>query len=499
MGAGQSYLYINLQNKDQKCTVNGCTVTPSTALFKDTIDFEVVTYTFNYNGKDSTNFDIYIYDSKEAVYDSSYIFGYCSPTSNQVANKVEVYYSVLCRDKPLVISFDTNSQKYNCIYNDLKYARWNWASYITEHTFKGDVLTELKQQYRRLLLNKTIKLAVGDEVTNDVTVFQQTIDEGKKNYRIVYTPNGKESVLNSSCIFNHENEKIDGSKQLEVKNGCKELTVKENANQIDPYCLTSVKDHFFDGIIVYYHKENGKKFTALYLEFIDLRNNDICLKRKDKDGCWWAEDSIKYNSDTELSSQLEQIKQGLEQKAVTVILDEKRKYHGLEGFESGTNIVCKKYKYKFKEANKPIVIFARKTITISAKGLTDVNAKHVEVYYLNAGGKEDTRPFLIVFDEKGEEGADNKSKKPYHFINTDNFEEWISFEFKNDYFDEPDPPKTEEETKPTKPEIEKPDSPPEELPVWLIVGCVAAGVVLIVTSVVVYGIYWYNTTIKLLT
>nr|PVC54452.1 hypothetical protein MACL_00003068 [Theileria orientalis] len=309
MGARQSYLYIYLKNKDKDCNEAGCSVSPSKSVVKGCIDFELVTYTIQYKG-DSTYYDIYIYDTEDKDPDAYYIFGYCSPRTHQVANKVEVYYSVLAPDKPLVISFVTNSQKYNCIYDDLKYARWNWASYITEHTFKGDVLLKLKEQYRKLNLNKTIKLAVGEEATKDVTVFQQEIGQEKKNYRIIYKPNGKESVLNSNCIFNHET--IDPSKQLEVENGCKEHKANDKKNQIDPYCLTSVKDHFFDGII-----------------FIDLRKKDICLKRMDQEGCWWAEEKIEYNDNKDLESQLSTIKSGLKS-GNTVLLDAKATYTGVE-------------------------------------------------------------------------------------------------------------------------------------------------------------------------
>ncbi|BAM41364.1 hypothetical protein TOT_030000626 [Theileria orientalis strain Shintoku] len=524
MGAGQSYLYINLNNKNQKCTVNGCTVTPSTALFNDTIDFEVVTYNFNYNGKAPTSFDIYIYDSKEAVYDSSYIFGYCSPSSNQVANNVEVYYSVLAQDKPLVITFVTNNQKYNCKYDDLKYARWNWASYITEHTFTGDLLPKLKEQYRKLLLNKTIKFAVGDEATNGVEVIHQEIGDEKKKYRIIYTPKNRDSVLNCNCLFNLDKETKDLSNQLEVKDGCKGPQDKKAINKIDQYCLTSVKAHFFDGIIVYYEKENDNKYTALYLEFIDLRKKDICLKRIDQEGCWWAEETINYKDKTSLGSQLGTIKNGLK-KVNTVILDVKVSYTGVEVNPDKTTQAYIKYTHTFTSEDEHNFLYGRKIITIGSC-LTNVKSKKVEVYYLKAKNKEDEQPFLIEFIPNGE-GAQN-NKNAYHFTYNEGFDKWTeckeSNKLKNKLDkintnggcitkisllrwyaheiligEEPKVPKTEDETIPKKPDIVEPKPEPEPPPIWLIVGCVAAGVVLIVTLVVVYGIYWYNTTIKLLT
>nr|PVC53144.1 hypothetical protein MACL_00000267 [Theileria orientalis] len=349
MGAGQSYLYINLNNKNQKY-------------------FEVVTYNFNYNGKAPTSFDIYIYDSKEAVYDSSYIFGYCSPSSNQVANNVE-------------------------------------------------------EQYRKLLLNKTIKFAVGDEATNGVEVIHQEIGEEKKKYRIIYTPKNRDSVLNS-----------------------------------------------------------------LYLEFIDLRKKDICLKRIDQEGCWWAEETINYKDKTSLGSQLGTIKNGLK-KVNTVILDVKVSYTGVEVNPDKTTQAYIKYTHTFTSEDEHNFLYGRKIITIGSC-LTNVKSKKVEVYYLKAKNKEDEQPFLIEFIPNGE-GA-QKNKNAYHFTYNEGFDKWTECE-------EPKVPKTEDETIPKKPDIVEPKPEPEPPPIWLIVGCVAAGVVVIVTLVVVYGIYWYNTTIKLLT
>ncbi|BAM41490.1 conserved hypothetical protein [Theileria orientalis strain Shintoku] len=540
MGARQSYLYVYLKEKDKECSQNGCDITPSKKLVSGSIDFEVVTYTFNYNGKAPTGFDIYLYDSKGGVSDSSYIFGYCSPRVNQVAKRVEVYYSVLAPDNPLVVSFVTDgTDPYKCEFNSLRYARWDWASNITEYTFTGGLVAKLKEQYRNLNLNKTIKLAVGDESTNDVEVIQHEIDKGKKKYRIIYKPKGQKSVLNCNCIFNH-NETIDISKHLE-KNGCKEHTAKDTKKLIDPYCLTSVKDHFFDGIIVYYEKESENKYTALYMEFIDLRDKDICLKRMDQEGCWWAEEKIEYNDNAGLEKQLSTIKTGL-QKGNTVLLDAKATYTGVEVTNETSTKVYIKYIYKFKNNDNPLFLYARQKQQIGNFNNT-FTTNTVHVYYLKARGKDDTEPFLIVFFSDGRAG---NTKKAYHFKGNYGFEDWMEFNFEfkepvpegpggdrerelleklkdklkkidkycacltelttvrwyahqiliDPEFKPPEPPPAKP---PEKPKEERPPDEPKPLPVWLIVGCVAAGVVLIVTSVVVYGIYWYNTTIKLLT
>nr|PVC49891.1 hypothetical protein MACL_00002679 [Theileria orientalis] len=253
-------------------------------------------------------------------------------------------------------------------------------------------------------------------------------------------------------------------------------------NQIDPYFLHSVKDHFFDGIMVYFARTTGNskpqrqekdyEGTAILLEFVDTTKNKIQFKRKDKDGYCWSEEKVDYNGDKKLITKLNEIKSGLDNNSVTVIIDETSQYFGVQKVGPGEGKVCKKYTHEFNAANNPKIIFKRKTITITANGIKDVKAKHVEVYYLNAGGKEDTQPFLIVFHKED----NGKAEKAYHFINTDKFEEWVEFnkgkpdgiEKKILIGEEPPPPKPEEKTTPTRPKVEEPKPPPEEPPVWLI-------------------------------
>ncbi|BAM39198.1 conserved hypothetical protein [Theileria orientalis strain Shintoku] len=539
MGARQSYLYIYLNSKDKEYDESGCKVKPKKTVVNGSIDFEVVTYTIEYKG-DSSYYDIYIYDSKETVYNGYYIFGYCSPRTHQVANKVEVYYSVLAPDKPLVISFVTNSQKYNCIYDDLKYARWNWASYITEHTFNDDLVTKLKKQYRKLNLNKTIEFDDGSKETKDVTSYKQKIDD--ESYRIIYTPKGRESVLNSNCLFSSDNKFADDNIPSEVKSGCKDIPSNEKKNKIDPYSLTSVKGRFFDGIIVYFAKDNGQpidnkdnsdKHMALYLEFIDLRNKDICLKRKDKDGCWWAEESEDYTDNTSLGPKLKQLKAEVNKNdKSTIILDVKVSYTGVIVKNGESKQAYMKYTHEFTTDKDHNFMFGRKTITIGSATDSYGKSKNVEVYYLKASGKEDEQPFLIVLITNGQEKE--KNKKAYYFNNTDKFDDWKIFnnekpeELKKKLdeklnkienqlncvkdlrlvrlmahqiliSEEPKPPDIKEATTPKRPDLETPGPTTQPPNWWLIIGCSVGGFLLLVALVVGYCIYWYNTTIKLLT
>ncbi|BAM41362.1 conserved hypothetical protein [Theileria orientalis strain Shintoku] len=589
MGLGYSDLHVYFYSKKDQAYGSGYTVTPTQKTFEGCSDFQVITHAISFTKPDDgLNYNVLLYDGYDNKTEGNYVFGYYYPRNpNEVIKQVDVYYSVLAPNVPLVISFVTKGdQNYNCVPQDLKDAGWDRAYKITEYnSFKSLSKIILDGEYNKLSRKRKIKFTIGKE---KVDIFADKQELGNdKSYRFIFTPKGNLSVLGSNYMFAinfNSNEPIcPDDPDPEVPRDCKRLQVykkctqtnknsqekcRENLdilafrkslkydtkhpNKIDEYFLRSFTGELYDGIIVYFEKKKArrpKQYCGLHeynnnkvllLEFIESSKPKKHLKRKDSEGYCWVEDSIKYTSDTELSTCLGEIQQGLDQNAVTVIIDEKRQYNGLEGFESGgTNKVCKKYTYKFNKANNPIIVFARSTISITAKGLKDVKAKHVEVYYLNAGGKEDTQPFLIVFDEKGD-GKEKKNNKPYHFTNSEKFEEWKPFEFKNGEENlkdeklieklelkikqietnggcipnltllrwyaheiligkEPDPPTKEEEVTPQKPKPFDPPPKEETLPIWLIVGCVAAGVVLIVTLVVVYGIYWYNTTIKLLT
>ncbi|BAM41489.1 hypothetical protein TOT_030000751 [Theileria orientalis strain Shintoku] len=525
MGGIYSDLNVYFHSRKGKYSGTGYTVSTKLKRLTGCSCFFERCYEIKFTNGSGLRHNVILYDSSSNKDKNNYVFAYCHPGNpNEVVKKVHVYYSVLAPEHPLVISFETEIKKYDCYYKLLKTARWDYASHITEYSIDKPVDANiLDDEFKKLTLNKKIKLTTESD-NKFVTVSRHHLSSS--HFRFTFISKGVKSVMGSKLLF---------SMDFDTKEP-KSTDPKANANknQIDPYFLHSVKGHFFDGIIVYFERKDPKpkrqnrdyEGTALLIEFIDSTNGTIQFMRKDNDGYCWSEEKVDYNEDKKLITKLNEIKGGLDNNSVTVIIDETSQYFGVQKVGPGEGKVCKKYTHEFNAANNPKIIFKRKTITITAKGITGVTAKKVEVYYLNAGGKEDTQPFLIVFHKED----NGKAEKAYHFINTDKFEEWVEFnkgkpdgiEKKVEKIEqycaclsnittvrwyahqiligeEPPPPKPEEKTTPTRPKVEEPKPPPEEPPVWLIVGCVAAGVVVIVTSVVVYGIYWYNTTIKLLT
>ncbi|UKJ89230.1 hypothetical protein MACJ_002478 [Theileria orientalis] len=549
MGLGQSYLYIYLDYRERK--YGGCRdpetrydVHASKAVESECKNFEVVTYKIEYKG-DGRYFDIYIYENKESVIKSSYIFAYCWPSiESHVAKEVRVYYSILAPNKPLLISFVRGQNDvHNCDIDQLRNAGWDWASSITKYSLGPELSKHLNEAFKKAFWNRTIEFADGDEPSKDIIGSPRRIDD--KNYRIIYTPGGSFSVLNNSCLFTFNTEIQPGAKSPEVQFGCDSSTSKY---RIDPYYLEPVKKKkYYLGIIVYLAREKEQEDvkldekhhenTALFVEFINECETKY-LKRKDKNGYWWAEEAITYKDDKTLGSQMDTIAKDANANEVnTVLIDKKASYLGVT-FKKEESSPYNKYTHEFTKAHKTTFLFTRKITDITPLKSTSITTQYVEVYYLKAGDDEDTQPFLIVV--KTNEGE--QLRKGYHFKNKGKFTDWKEFTFQTDgkaltgkeleakLLEKIEKikeygictnelhllqeltykillAKDEEEIKkaiPPKdpdrpPTLPVPPPEPEGLPiVWIIAGSVG-GAVLLIASTVGYAIHWYNTTIRLLT
>ncbi|UVC54318.1 hypothetical protein MACJ_003857 [Theileria orientalis] len=548
MGGSYSDLNVYLRSKKEEDSGTGYKVTSTKKNFEECCNFVVFTHKIIINdGNNPLSYNVLLYDGYYN-FKGNYFFGYYYPSNDkEVIEEVRSYYSVLAPNVPLVISFVTKGgQNYNCLPGDLKNARWNYASHITEYSSLGQDLTKevLDEEFKKLLLNRKIKFTIENE-KEEIGAVQQKIKN--KNFRFIFIPIGKESVLGIDCLFS-----------LDVDNKVPKLheDAESNKNKIDPYFLTSVKGQFYDGIFVYFdsdeqiHKPEKKEYKGkvLLLEFIDYRNNNICLRRKDAEGCWWSQEKVPYNNDKELLEQLMNIKKESDKaQVVTVILDKMEKYKGVQTFRNDPKQPFNKYTFTFDKPNKPVFLFKTKKLEVGPFTQVETKPQSIEVYYLKAGGKEDSQPFLIVFEPNGR--APN-TKKAYHFKDTYKFEDWKEFKFdfqkdesvKTEPEPEPEPekklieklyekvgkietngscipelsllrwyaheilidpeiskPPAPPTKEPERPKEEKPKDQPKPLSIPLIVGGSVGGVVFVVSSAVGYGIYWYNTTIKLLT
>ncbi|UKJ89216.2 hypothetical protein MACJ_002464 [Theileria orientalis] len=400
-------------------------------------NFEEVTHTINYHNTDAKNFDIYIYNSEGQSNDFYYIFGYYpSSDDSEVVTQVKSYNSIFLRNLPLIISFVTlDGKTHDCKYDDLFDARRSRVSNIKNLAFVNDLNKQLEIEFEKVLSKNRIRFSI--ENGNDGTIgYNKEIENDEMYYKSFYIPLQPMSTLGSNCLFeiNKDHKPI-----------CSKLIAKDK-NKIDPYFFGLVKDKSYRGIVLYLAKDGGKppeQFrgeddTLLLLEFIKSANSKIHIKRKDDGGYWWDEKQVQHQNDDELLQELSKIKEDAKlEDVVTVILDIDYKYKGLHNFEKHPEKTYNKYIHTFLTAKNPNPLFGRKTIKIKKLNTKGFKTRKVEVYYLKAkeaqGEREDTHPFLIVFNEY-ETGSvpspklRDSNKRIYHFKNTEEFDNWEHFQ-----------------------------------------------------------------------
>nr|PVC52070.1 hypothetical protein MACL_00001045 [Theileria orientalis] len=542
MGLGQSYLYIYLESKDNRYgggtdSNNRYEVTSTKGILTECDSFEVVAHKIGDRKPNDMSYDIYIYDSKKTASKASYIFAYCSPSvESHVVKEVKVYYSVLAPHKPLAITFVRQSDEHHCDIDKLRKAGWDWAKNITEYA--SPKLKELlKDQFKKFAWERTIEFDQGESQTTGVLVFPRQIDG--KHYRLIFIPSEEKSVLNRKCLFTFNTEAKPGIGYTVVQSGCQSSPTGDK-NKLDSYFLESVKKKlYFNGIIVYFARDQEKNDvslnekhddnTALLVEFINSCET-IGIKRKDKDGCLWAEEKVTYTDHKTRVEALEKIKKEAESyNSNTVILEKTSTYTCGSKVTTDTKTSYYKYTHDFNEAKKLNILFERKNPKIGNLDTSTTEAKKVDVYYIKyqtkEGDKQDGKPFLIAFYKNG----DSKPTKVYRFNNTDKFEDWqeLSADKLENKFTRIDrdaactddlhwlkklilqiltteestpPPEPPKKPDPDRPEVDAETPPPPPGPDWwLIIGCSVGGFLFIVALAIGYAIYWYNTTIRLLT
>nr|PVC53294.1 hypothetical protein MACL_00000172 [Theileria orientalis] len=251
----------------------------------------------------------------------------------------------------------------------------------------------------------------------------------------------------------------------------------------------------------------------------------VSFKRKNKNCSWWVEETFNYKNFKDLPGQLDTISKEAKEEVNAVIIEKTSRYHGVSEFKQDKQPAYMKYTHEFGTANTTVLLSNRTKLDVGPFKNLGIKAKHVEVCYLKVGDNNDTQPFLIALYEN-----ESKLAKVCHFNNKDKFDDWIELEPMDKleeklkkisesgscsthvfwlrkvafYFlttGEPPPEAPPKEpVPPERPPVDSPTPPPPPgRNWWLIIGCSVGGFLLLVALVVGYGIYWYNTTIKLLT
>ncbi|UVC49791.1 hypothetical protein MACK_003905 [Theileria orientalis] len=266
--------------------------------YPDPYNFMLVQYMWNM----SSYYNVYIYTGSGDHERGSYPFAYYSPSENEdVIKEVKVFYSVLNPSTPLGIIFITRKKSYNMYYysyNELvklgsKYYHIG-GKVVTDGGDLGYVVdggqlsVKLKQEYTTLSKSKQITLTVGKGQCKDIRHVEYDVGDDNKFKKRIYTPDfkkGEQNLLPSEDLF---------------KKGIGDYTL--NDSYLSKVCVKKS-----DGIIVYYSV--GDKVTLL-VEFI-CDSSKTHIKRLNKDGTCWKEESIEYKNDNILIKRLSEIQSRL--------------------------------------------------------------------------------------------------------------------------------------------------------------------------------------------
>ncbi|UKJ89453.2 hypothetical protein MACJ_002704 [Theileria orientalis] len=285
--------------------------------------YEKVTYSIDYELPWSTSssdyFNIALYDASDNSNKGKAKFTYYYAYSNgQVVDKVDVFFSILRPNDPLIVSFNRRENKtYNCLYSRLKELVWFYGYNIGYYFFKGDLKVELAKEYSKLSKDKKLTFLPGSNKNEHILVSEYVL--GKKKFKKnIYTPDGSKkaaSELYSESLFS------------------------ENTESSTNYLyLRSVANNQFDGVCLY----SSSSGTQLLVEFVDGESVTQLRRIGTSEKSQWIhlEKPLTYKNDNELERILEYIEFCLDNKIV-VKLDQQSDNTDIHVVESITSATPK--------------------------------------------------------------------------------------------------------------------------------------------------------------
>ncbi|BAM42384.1 conserved hypothetical protein [Theileria orientalis strain Shintoku] len=219
--------------------------------------YERVTYSIKYEqpwtASSSDYFNVALYDaadnSKKCKPKFTYYYAY---SDGQVVDKLDVYYSLLKPNNPLIVSFnrrDTNT--YNCSYPGLKGLKWFYGYDLGYYSMKRELKVELDDQYKELLKGKRLTFTAGPYSNEDILVNEYDL-VNKEFKKHIYTPDVSKRgpyELYSGSLF------LDNS-----RSSGNNLYLKGVANkQFDGVCMYSS----YSGLQLFVEFFDGEKITQL--------------------------------------------------------------------------------------------------------------------------------------------------------------------------------------------------------------------------------------------
>ncbi|UKK01565.2 hypothetical protein MACK_002383 [Theileria orientalis] len=322
---GNSSNSIDLFEKNGTGISNHCEFKIKRTMYKDSSDFEIITYIIRYNNtyhfRDKSYFSVSVDDFNDVT-----VFGFYDPsTKRDVVDKVEVYYSIFKRRNPLIIVFTTrDGKKRYYYYKRLCNNQYVYHSLPNEHFKEVDLKDELVKENNRV--NKTLifKLEMGNNINikqiPESVEDQLTIGRGDKFKKVMYVPNSDTSEGGSPggpFVFHNYNLFTLKPKGYGIR------------NEINASHLVEMDNREINAIRIYYSKSGN---VALLVEFIEMGFRHQYI-RKDKDGYYWEKVTINYNNECDLENKLKQVKSYSDSNDIITYILYKSSSHNGSSFE----------------------------------------------------------------------------------------------------------------------------------------------------------------------
>nr|PVC54502.1 hypothetical protein MACL_00003053 [Theileria orientalis] len=411
MGAAESSVYVYLGQKDGTDRVKGVyTLKVSRIVPKNCKNFERVHYRINYNKKPSRDligrnpyYNVSICSGTDYYNKGNCIFRYYCTREDKIIRAVNVYYSSLLPNEPLIIAFITKDfHGYRFTYSSLKSRDYAYSYDFITQTFRKSVKEQLPVEYKNKSGGKKITFILEKKTNTSVNKDRQPILKDNKFKKTIYTSGCSQCKVYYSDLFEYNT-------QIDPENFDYTKSFTDPKNFIDSYFLKHVENKALDGIIVYYTASANRPENVSHLvEFIDSCNYKSQYVRKDKFSTYWVKEQIDYKNENELCKKMDEIKKKADENdLITYILEKKKEYFGVEVKKTApekekpnTHKGYTKYLHTSKRKGvKSNIVLNLQIIKLEGKEFT-YEIELLEAYVMkNKKEEEDDTPFLVMFKQ----------------------------------------------------------------------------------------------------
>ncbi|BAM41617.1 conserved hypothetical protein [Theileria orientalis strain Shintoku] len=208
-----------------------------------------------------------------------YVFTHSVDYISEIVKSIDVYFSVLNPDEPLVVTFHTKQPKtYNYVYRTLKkmsiFHSSNMNTYASREPLNNELITELSNLSNGVLFHTSTGRSTDLKRIPKEPDKRDYVGGDEKFHRVIFTctGNNRSSNLYIDKLFPEGN--VSG--------------------------FSSLDGHKFDGLLVYYR--NDDPVLIEFVEGLDTRHQYVS-----KDSKNWHKDEVLYTDDSSLRIELDKL------------------------------------------------------------------------------------------------------------------------------------------------------------------------------------------------